>query len=108
MASTVIIVKNKENGSKMVFDTLEEAAKWTGLNVSTLSRACTSMNGCKDWDVRRVTRMYAVAMKDEFPRVWRIAGMNSRISGYLELDTFKKLDGRKVERVKEITLSWYL
>lgn len=106
MAKSVILVKNKENGSKMVFDTLEEAAKWTGLNVSTLSRACADTGYTKEWIVRRADRMYNVKLKGE--RAWRVAGMNSRNSGYIELDTFERLDGRKVEKVKDITLGWYL
>lgn len=89
-----------------MYGTLEEASADLGVTVSGVSRGITESGRVKGVPIRRVDRVYAVKEKGG---EWFVGVLNNRNSAYLGVaQTGKRVLVRDAEKVKEITVAWYL
>lgn len=89
-----------------VFENLEEAAAFLGVNIGTVSRAIRDVRPINNIPLRYADRVYVVKMKHQAE--WVAAVMDSSNRRFIAVgQSLRKIQKKDVDAVKDITASWY-
>ena len=106
MGKTVILAKNATTGLRKAFRTTDEAAPVLGVSAASVSAASIDMRETGGWVIRRVERVFAVHTRVH--NEWLVATVNSKgmFSEYGNPE--RKISGREIDEVRDITAGWYM
>lgn len=100
------MAKNAQTGLRKVFRTVEEAANGLGISGASISAASIDTRETKGWIIRRVERLYAVHTRVH--NEWILATVNSRGVMSEFGNPARRITGREVDEVRDVTVGWYL